>query len=70
MFQRHVNFSSGTIKEGNTVPGFLQALKSEKGFSLLFFPKGGLFHKGSEIHPVFFFPSLFFTALFLRRAVL
>lgn len=62
MFQRHVNFSSGTIKEGNTVPGFLQALKSEKGFSLLFFPKGGLFHKGSEIHPVFwgFFFSFFY----------
>lgn len=28
MFQRHVNFSSGTIKEGNTAPGFLQALQS------------------------------------------
>lgn len=48
MFQRHVNFSSGTIKEGNTVPGFSQALKSEKGFFtssffLNFFPKGGCF---------------------------
>lgn len=46
MFQRHVNFSSGTIKEGNTVPGFSQALKSEKGFFtffFFFFPKGGCF---------------------------
>lgn len=41
MFQRHVNFSSGTIKEGNTVPGFLQALKSEKGFFTPFFSEGG-----------------------------
>lgn len=62
MFQRHVNFSSGTIKEGNTVPGFSQALKSEKGF-FHFFSKGGLFHKGSEIHPIF-------TALFLSWAAL
>lgn len=42
MFQRHVNFSSGTIKEGNTAPGFLQALKLEKKnafpFLFLFFP--------------------------------
>lgn len=60
MFQRHVNFSSGTIKEGNTVPGFSQALKSEKGLFTFFFllSKGGLFHMGSEIYPIF-------TALFL-----
>lgn len=56
MFQRHVNFSSGTIKEGNTVPGFLQALKSEKGFSLLFFPKrGGCFIRVQK-STLFFFP--------------
>lgn len=67
MFQRHVNFSSGTIKEGNTAPGFLQALQSGRGgekkpfsFSLFFYfeSEGGCFlrfHKSTWI----------FTALFL-----
>ena len=42
MFRRHVNFSSGTIKEGNTVPSFSQALKSEKVFFFHFFFKGAV----------------------------
>lgn len=46
MFQRHVNFSSGTIKEGNTVPGFfgvffLTGAEIGKGVSLFFSRLGG-----------------------------
>lgn len=59
MFQRPVNFWSGTIKGRNTVPGFSQALKCD----FFSFFLGVLFHKDSEIHPIF-------TALFLSWAVL
>jgi hypothetical protein len=73
MSPRHVNFSSGTIKEGNTVPPcffffFFVAAEIGKGdfFNCCFFssspspPQRWLFHKGSEIHPHFL------TALFPR----
>lgn len=66
MFQRHVNFSSGTIKEGNTAPGFLQAPKTgggeKKGFCLFPFffffilRGGGVFPKVSQIHLNFYCP--------------
>lgn len=57
MFQRHVNFSSGTIKEGNTVPGFLQALKSEKGFfTPFFFRRGGCFIRVQKSTRFFYCP--------------
>lgn len=41
MFQRHVNFSSGTIKEENTVPGFHRRWNRKRAFSL--FSRGGCF---------------------------
>lgn len=66
MFQRHVNFSSGTIKEGNTVPGFSQALKSEKSFFRHFSNGGGVGGVLIRVQQ----STRFFTALFLSGAVL
>lgn len=48
------------LKRGIQYQVFYRRWNRKRAFHSFFFPKGGLFHKGSEIHPVFFSLPFFY----------